>query len=463
MSLIHVPTIGERHPAIQAATCAQNDRSLSQLRHPERRRGGKSPLPGIFNPSAVEGPSPSRRLIVATKLIRDEKRQPTRLARQYLGACHHFLIRKPGPSTQTRRSSPIKSSFPLVFAQDDGTARKCLVLLLGLLTLIPTSAQTVTATNFAKAGKYSLSHGGLALRVEQGGKLIDESYAPGFSASTPHKIYSGTKSFVAVGALIAMQEGLLALDEKASDTLTEWRGDRRRAITINQLLSQTSGLDPDGDLIYPYRDQLAAAVNVHLIDPPGTRFHYGAVGYQAFGEILRRKLRTQDRSVEGWLKDKIFDPLDIDIADWKHDDAGNPLIHSGISLSTEEWAKFGNFINRVRTGKQNGLVTASSLAMLFIGHQANPAYGLGFWLNRPPPEPRLQPITQLQLAIDGDQLYPGGPRDLVAAIGSEKQRLYMIPSLDLVIVRFGQETAFSDGEFLSRLLTGRPHPDEHTH
>jgi hypothetical protein len=39
----------------------------------------------------------------------------------------------------------------------------------------------------------------------------------------------------------------------------------------------------------------------------------------------------------------------------------------------------------------------------------------------------------------------------------------MIPSLDLVIVRFGQETAFSDGDFLSRLLTGKPHPDAHTH
>jgi CubicO group peptidase (beta-lactamase class C family) len=327
----------------------------------------------------------------------------------------------------------------------------------------PLAADEITAADFASAAHYSRSHGGLALRVEQGGAVIYENYAPGFSASTPHKIYSGTKSFIAVAALIAMQEGLLTLDEKASDTLTEWRGDRRSAITLSQLLSHTSGLDPDGDLIYPYRDQLAAAVRVHLIDPPGSRFHYGAVGYQTFGEILRRKLRLKDRSVEGWLRDELFDPLDIDIADWKHDEAGNPLIHSGLSLSAEEWAKFGEFINGVRNNKQKQLITNQLLAILFTGHKANPAYGMGFWLNRPPPVPRLQPITDLQLAIDGDQLYPGGPRDLVAAIGSEKQRLYMIPSLDLVVVRFGQETAFSDGDFLSRLLTGRPHPDAHTH
>jgi CubicO group peptidase (beta-lactamase class C family) len=330
--------------------------------------------------------------------------------------------------------------------------------------LFPSRATAdITPANFAKAADYSRTHGGLALRVEQGGHLLFEDYARGFSASTSHRIFSGTKSFVAIGALIAEQEGLLTFDEKASDTLTEWRNDRRRSITINQLLSHTSGLDPDGDLIYPYRDQMAAAVNVHLIDPPGTRFHYGAVNYEAFGELLTRKLRAKDENVEDFLKDKIFDPLDIDIAEWKRDDAGNVLTHSGLWLTPTEWAKFGAFINRVRQGQPNQLVTAPGLTLLLTGHHANPAYGMGFWLNRPPPEPRLQSITKLQLAIDGDQLYPGGPRDLIAAIGSEKQRLYMIPSLDLVIVRFGQETAFSDGDFLSRLLTGRPHPDAHSH
>jgi CubicO group peptidase (beta-lactamase class C family) len=261
-------------------------------------------------------------------------------------------------------------------------------LLLALASRNLLAVDVITPDHFADAARYSFSHGGLTLRVEQGGRLIFEEYARGFSASTSHRIFSGTKSFVAVGALIAQQEGLLSLDEKASDTLTEWQGDRRRSITINQLLSHTSGLDPDGDLIYPYRDQFAAAVQVRLIDPPGTRFHYGAVNYEVFGEILRRKLAARRLgSVEDFLKEKVFDPLDIDITDWKHDDAGNPLTHSGIWLSTEEWAKFGNFINKVRNGATGQIITAPGLATLLTGHHANPAYGLGFWLNRPPPEP----------------------------------------------------------------------------
>ena len=321
----------------------------------------------------------------------------------------------------------------------------------------------VTPEHFALAAQYSRSHGGVALRVQQGGKVIGEDYAPGFSATTPHKIYSGTKSLVALTALLAIQDGLLTLDERASDTLTEWRRDRHRDITVAQLLSHTSGLDPGDDVIYPARDQFAAAVRVHLVDPPGTRFHYGAAGYQAFGEILRRKLQPSGQTVEGYMRKRLLEPLDLNVASWKHDEAGNPLLHTGMQLTAPEWAKLGEFIQIRKKYKQKQLIDNKQLSILFIGHKANPAYGIGFWLNTPLPHPSTQSILDLQPAIDGDQIYPGGPKDIYTAIGSGKQRLYIIPSLDLVIVRFGHENPFSDGDFLSRLLTGHPQPDAHTH
>ena len=338
-----------------------------------------------------------------------------------------------------------------------------LISLLGMAcpSLLP--AYNITPDHFANAAQFSRAHGGVALRVQQGGRVIAEDYEPGFSSSTPHKIYSGTKGFVAITALIAMQDRLLILDERASDTLTEWQSDSRRDITLRQLLSHTSGLDPNGDLIYAVRDQFAAAVRVRLIDPPGTRFHYGAVGYQAFGEILRRKLKPLGKTVEGYMRERLFDPLDLDIAAWKHDKAGNPLLHTGMELSTREWAKFGEFVKHRGLYKQKQLIDNKLLSILLTGYKIDPAYGIGFWLNRPPPHPQRQPIIDLQPAIDGDQLYPDGPEDLYAAIGSGKQRLYIIPSLDLVIVRLGKEAPFSDGDFLSRLLTGQPKPDAHTH
>ena len=157
----------------------------------------------------------------------------------------------------------------------------------------------------------------------------------------------------------------------------------------------------------------------------------------------------------------IFDPLDIDVASWAHDDAGNPLMHAGIQLTTGNWLKLGRFL--LGRGMVDGkpLLTPHSYAQLWSGTSANPAYGLSFWLNRE--EDGGQPMKDLQPAMDGDQLDEGGPHDIYAAEGTDKQRLYIIPSRGLVIIRFAAGGRFSDQDFLSRLLMGKAHPDAHTH
>jgi len=318
----------------------------------------------------------------------------------------------------------------------------------------------ITQEHAEMAASYSRAHAGLCLLVEQNGRMV-YSDEPGISIDTPHRIYSGTKNFVAFAVLIAAQEGLLSLDEPASLTLTEWRHDHRRSITIRQLLNQTSGLDPSAETIGDADDQMAAAIHAHLIAAPGDQFHYGPSNYQALGQILRRKLAPSGRSVEDFMKDKVFDPLDIDIASWYRDNSGHPLLHAGLYLTAQEWAKAGDFVLRELAGSQKQLIYHKLFTQLFIGSDANPAYGLSFWLNRP--ENHDQPMKDLQIAMDGEQLFSGGPRDIYAAEGSDKQRLYIIPSRGLVIVRFAGGGRFSDGDFLSRLLTGKPHPDARTH
>jgi CubicO group peptidase (beta-lactamase class C family) len=324
----------------------------------------------------------------------------------------------------------------------------------------PPAVTPITPEHVTLANRYSLAHGGLALVIEQDGKRLCDDHTH-LAEDAPWRIYSGNKNFVAVTVLIAAQNGLLSLGEPASLTLTEWRHDRRRTITIRQLLNQTSGLDPSAGMIGDARDQMAAAVRARLRAAPGAEFHYGPANYQALGEILRRKLRLSGTSVEDYMHRVIFDPLDIDIAAWAHDDAGNPLMHAGIQLTTENWLKFGRFL--LHHGSVNGraLLTPRSFAQLFQGTSANPAYGLSVWLNRP--EDGGQPMRDLQPAMDGEQLFAGGARGLYAAEGTDKQRLYVVPSRDLIIVRFADGGPFSDQDFLSRLLTGKPKPDAHTH
>ena len=57
--------------------------------------------------------------------------------------------------------------------------------------------------------------------------------------------------------------------------------------------------------------------------------------------------------------------------------------------------------------------------------------------------------------ISRNGIFARGPRDLFMAAGAGHQRLYIIPSLDMVIVRQGRLSRFSDEEFLSRLLDGK--------
>jgi CubicO group peptidase (beta-lactamase class C family) len=334
----------------------------------------------------------------------------------------------------------------------------------GWLMVVPVIAATaplpVTPQHAAMAARYSRAHGRLCLLIEQNGRII-YSEESGLALDEPHRIYSGNKNFVALAILISAQEGLLKLDEPASLTLTEWRHDARRSITIRQLLNQTSGLDPSADLIGDARDQMAASVRSPLIASPGTRFHYGPSNYQALGEILRRKLAPGGESVEDYMKDKVFGPLGIDIAAWYRDGSDHPLMHAGIQLTALEWRKLGDFILLDLAGGKKLLVNPELVAQLFTGTSANPAYGLSFWLNRP--QRHVQPMRELLPAMDGEQLDPGGPRDIYAAEGTGKQRLYIIPSRGLVIVRFSDQGHFSDGDFLSRLLTGRPNPDARTH
>ena len=103
--------------------------------------------------------------------------------------------------------------------------------------------QQSTPLDFAAAAKHSAANEGLAVLVYDRGELVFEEYQNGYRAETPQHLFSGTKSFVSVVALVAEAEGLLTLDERCADTLTEWQDDaKRERIKVRHLLDFTSGL-----------------------------------------------------------------------------------------------------------------------------------------------------------------------------------------------------------------------------
>ena len=303
--------------------------------------------------------------------------------------------------------------------------------------------------------RYSDAHRGVSVLVLDHGKPICEAYHGG-DAQTPHELWSGTKSFVGLMAAAAVQDGLLRIDEPVSETLPEWKADPAKAsATLRQVLSMAAG-QPSGTIGKP--PSYADAVRIALNAAPGTRFQYGPAPMQLFGEILRRKLIAHGQSGDPltYLKRRILDPIGLRIGGWRAGPDGQPLLPQGAALTAREWVKIGEFVRA--GGKVGGklLVDPVTLAALFEPSKANPTYGMTWWL--PHPSTSSDVVTA---STDIGRRSAELPADLVVAAGAGDQRLYVVPSQGLTIVRQadldipaalrGEKSGWSDATFLTVL------------
>ena len=327
---------------------------------------------------------------------------------------------------------------------------------LALLNAIDSFAE-IKPSDCARATKYSDSKRGISMLVIQNDHTVFEQYANGGIPNGRWPIFSGTKSFWGIAALAAVRDGVVKLDEHVADTITEWKNDARKSqITVRQLLSQTDGLEPAPHLHRQSNgDRNAMAIRLAVVASPGLRFTYGPSHLQVFVELLRRKLNGQ--SATSYLEQNVLGPLGLTSMEYQRDGHGNPLPASGFELTAQEWARFGKLLLGHGNYQGRQVVPAGLLAQAFTGSKANPSYGLTFWLNRSGHEIDIE--RELDLPWDrarwaGISISRAAPTDMVVALGSGYQRLFVIPSLNAIIVRQGRDAKFSDSHFL-RLVLGR--------
>ncbi len=344
--------------------------------------------------------------------------------------------------------------------------RRLALLLVSLISFEGTRASAqLSKDSIEAAHAYSAKRGGIGLIVNEGGQIHFERYAKGHSAAEPIHLYSGTKSFFGALAVIAERDGLLSLDEKAAETLPEWRDDPRKStITIRELLDFTSGLETGFDEIYgrSTADKLTLALGLEAKNDPGDSFIYGPSHLQVFCEVMRRKLKRKDLTYEGYLNRKLIQPLGIGISQWRADAHGNVIPSAGMYLTGRHWMTFGEMV--CEGGKWNGkqLIPSDDLMNCFKSTPINPAFGLCFWLNsyctRPDArELDVEETLEIEpLPEDWGRacLSKQAPPDLVCSLGSNFQRLYIVPSMSLVVVHQGKKGArgFRDAEFLGILF-----------
>ena len=268
------------------------------------------------------------------------------------------------------------------------------------------------------------------------------SYEPNAAGHAVEDVASVQKSVVAVLVGMARQRGLLTLDDPVGDHLGRWTeatADQERAVTLRHLMAMTTGLTPA--LEYD-----AASGSKWLYNTPA--YHHLLRIVAAAAGLDRNEVTRE------WLTGR----LGMRDSRWEPRPWASSAIATGFATTARDLARFGLFI--LAGGAWNGEKiiedTAYLAEMLRPSQALNPSYGLLWWVNGQ----ASSMSWAIPPATTAGTLIPAAPADLVAAQGARDRKLYIVPSLNLVVARLG-DTGARDGSsfndaFWEQLIEAAP-------
>jgi hypothetical protein len=195
-------------------------------------------------------------------------------------------------------------------------------------------------------------------------------------------------------------------------------------MTTGLALDETnSGFDLSSQMLYLHDDMAAPAVQAPLIAPPGTRWAYSSPSTQILARIIRDAVGGPEQTLRFAWRD-LFNPLGMRNVTLEFDGSGTLQGSSSMLASARDWARFGLlYLQDGMAGDKRILhedwVDLSASATL------DTDYGAGFWTNRSDHEHAKGRVAM------------GIPRDAFFASGDLGQRIVILQSQRMVIVRLG--------------------------
>jgi CubicO group peptidase (beta-lactamase class C family) len=292
------------------------------------------------------------------------------------------------------------------------------------------------------------------LLVRRHNRTVYEWYAPGWEPERRHYTASMAKSLVGgMSLLVALNDGHISADDPAWKYIPHWEKDPLKSqITIRQLATHTSGLEdaeeggkPHGQLTgwkgnFWKRKPSPFWIAVHetpVIYPPGTKFAYSNPGFAALAYAITGSLRGAPQpDIRSLLKERVMDPIGVPDKDWSIGYNGPTELDGlkiyatwgGAGYTARATARVGQLM--LQRGEWNGRQLISRRwAETVVKYAGMPlpdrrkegpflGSGLGWYAN-----------------FDG--VWPQVPRGAFVGAGAGHQVLFVIPSLDLVVVRNG--------------------------
>lgn len=268
-----------------------------------------------------------------------------------------------------------------------------------------------------------------AIVVIKDGRIIGETYGPGFNAQTPLLGWSMTKTVTA--ALVGILKGDGRLDENAANLFPEWSGDSRAEITLADLLAMESGLrfnESYGDvtdvtrMLYLEGDMAAYVASLPPEAEHGTRFNYSSGETVLVSRYWMSRLATREDAL-AFPRRALFDAIGMRSAVLEADPTGTFVGGSYLYATARDWARFGLLIaeNGQWAGRQ--IIHPSIMARIYEPTAVSGGdYTRGqAWQNGPE-------ANDSSFALPDDTLW---------MLGHDGQSMAVIPSERLVVVRLG--------------------------
>lgn len=197
----------------------------------------------------------------------------------------------------------------------------------------------------------------LAAQVRKDGEVAEDWTR--FAAKPRFETYSISKTFAAVGVGIALEEGLITMDEKISDTFKEETFDVTNEnalnITVRDLLTMTAGLSEtmmwrDGYERKHEKDWVRFFYTHGKFDnKPGTTFLYNNACPYMLGALIQKKT---GQNLREYLRYRLFEPIGIHNVEWGSCPMGRTIAANGLAINADELGQFGQLL--ANSGVYNG-------------------------------------------------------------------------------------------------------------
>jgi CubicO group peptidase (beta-lactamase class C family) len=278
--------------------------------------------------------------------------------------------------------------------------------------------ESLDPRSLEEAARYAGQHGSQALIVSRHDHIVFERYWHGSGFDTVSDAQSFTPLLAALAIGVAISHRRIGWpDEPIGALIAEWRDDPRGAITVRNLLQSSSGLEPIAGAWRSGKDLAGALLSEPLAATPGSRHFEQAAEPQLLALVLERA--THERYAS-YLSEALWRRIGAGDAWLELDRPGGTARADCCMLARQgDWIRIGELLLRDGNYRGDEVIRPGWVALLRTPNRADPGFGAYVRLTGP--------------AAPGVEGYAA--RDLFVVGGAGGNRLWVVPSLQIAILR----------------------------